>query len=487
MPRWPLALLLLGLAAACGGADPASDRVSTPGEPAAPAAIAEPYAPLTPPAGDAVMTAPPARAEASAVQADTPPAASETSTAAVAEPSEATSPEAAPNAAVAAQSSQPETPVLADILEAMKQATVRITTVRGAGSGIIFDRRGYVLTADHVVRGVTSVDVYHSDGRHEPGIVLGRDEVRDLAIVKISGDADLPVARLGNIEDVRMGDPVYSLGFTPFNDAMTSTVGIVSALLPHGPEGYTIVQTDAFLYPGQSGGPLLNAHGDVIGVLSQSIRVSELGVFLPVQAGWAVGLDAKTLAVLPKLQAGATFTEVVSPEVGHSKANPAPIGWPVRVAGRNLGGNDETIHEIQTLAVIRGERAFEILQLVNQFNREPAEGLEYVLVLVRARYVKGPVDATDYFSYEDFRTISGEGLSYVTPFFLWPAQPILASIMYPGAVVQGWTTWQVAIDDPNPLLTFGIDLAWRGDAWFSLTPEDLDDPANGEAQEPEQE
>ena len=485
MLRWPMALLFVGLAAACSGTDAATDQVNSPSEPAAPAAIAYPDAPLAPPAGDTVLTAPPSQTDASPAQSDALPVRPKGSTPAVADRSEATAPVAVPNTVAPAPSSQPETPVLADILEELKSATVRISTVRGEGSGIIFDRRGYVLTADHVVRGVTSVTVYHSDGREEPGIILGRDEVRDLAIVKISGDADLPVAQLGSTLEVRMGDPVYSLGFTPFNEAMTTTVGIVSALLPHGPEGYTMIQTDAFLYPGQSGGPLLNAYGEVIGVLSQTIRVSELGVFLPVQAGWAVGLDPETLEILPRLQAGETLSEVVSPEVGHSKANPAPVRWPVRVAGRNLGGRDGTIHEIQTLAVIRGERAFEILQLVNQFNREPAEGMEYVLVLVRARYVKGPANATDYFSYEDFRTISGEGLSYITPYFLWPAQPVLVSIMYPGAVIQGWTTWQVATDDPNPLLTFGLDLSWRGNAWFSLAPEEVTDP--GESGDQEQE
>ena len=485
MLRWPLTLLLLGLAAACGGADAATDQVSPTSEPTAPSAIAYPDAPLAPPVGDAVVNAPPAQPEASPAKIDTPPSLPESSTPAVAARTEEAASNAAPNVVAAAPQAQPDTPALADILEEVKRATVRITTVRGEGSGIIFDERGYVLTADHVVRGVTSVTVYHSDGREEPGIILGRDEVRDLAIVKISGDPDLPLARMGNTEDVRMGDSVYSLGFTPFNEAMTSTVGIVSALLPHGPEGYTIIQTDAFLYPGQSGGPLLNDRGEVIGILTQSIRVSELGVFLPVQAGWAVGLDRETLDIIPKLQAGEIFSEVATPGVGRSKANPAPVGWPVRVAGRILGGNDATIHEIQTLAVVRGERAFEVLQTVNRFNPEPAEGMEYVLVFIRARYAKGPVDATDFFSYEDFRTISGEGLSYVTPFFLWPAQPILASIMYPGAVVQGWTTWQVATDDPNPLLTFGLDLDWRGNAWFSLVPEELTDPGNGEDREQE--
>ena len=57
--------------------------------------------------------------------------------------------------------------------------------------------------------------------------------------------------------------------------------------------------------------------------------------------------------------------------------------------------------------------------------------------------------------------------------------------MYPGGMVQGWTTWQVATDDPNPLLTFGLDLDWRGNAWFSLVPEEVTDPGNGEDQEQE--
>ena len=486
MLRWPLALLLLALAAACGGADAATDRLSTPTEPSAPAAVASPDAPLAPPAGDSAVAAPPAHTGPAPVQtADTPTSLPQAAAPAATAPSAAAAANTAPNVAAAAPEAQPETPLLADILEEITRSMVRITTLRGEGSGIIFDPRGYVLTADHVVRGVTSVTVYRSDGSEEPGIVLGRDEVRDLAIVKISGDREMPVARLGSTDNVRMGDPVYSLGFTPFNEAMTSTVGIVSSILPHRPEGYTIIQTDAFLYPGQSGGPLLNAHGEVIGVLSQSIRVSELGRFLPVQAGWAVGLDRETLAILPDLQAGMVFAEAVSPELGRSKENPAPIGWPVRVNGRILGGDGETVHELQTLAVIRGERAFEILQIVNRFNPEPAEGMEYLLALVRVRYITGPVDATDYLSYEDFRTLSGEGLSYVTSFFLWPAQPILASIMFPGGVAQGWTTWQVATDDPNPLLTFGLDLSWRGTAWFSLEPEELTDPGNGEGQEQE--
>jgi len=362
----------------------------------------------------------------------------------------------------------------ASVLKQLAGATVRISTSRGSGTGLIFDDRGYVLTADHVVRSVPKVTVTHSDGREEIGFVLGRDEVRDIAVVKISGSPELHVAVLGSEQGVQIGDPVLSFGYTPFNEGMSSTSGVVSAIIPHEVEGYQFIQTDAFLYPGQSGGPLLNLNGDVIGVLSKTLRVSELGVFLPVQAGWAVALDRPTLEMLPKLQAGHVFRASVLPSMGHSKANPAPIGWPVRVHGRLLGGTDNTIHEIHVREVIRGTRAFEMLKDVSQWNPEPGEGMEYVLALVRVRYVKGPDSSSDYVNHDLFRTLAGDGLSYRTPYFLSPMQPFLSALVFPGATIEGWTTWQVSISDPEPLLVFGLDLPERGLAWFSLSFERSD-------------
>jgi S1-C subfamily serine protease len=359
----------------------------------------------------------------------------------------------------------------AGALKKLEEATVRITTSRGNGTGLIFDNRGYVLTADHVVRSEPKVTVTHADGREEVGFVLGRDEVRDIAVVKISGSPELAVASLGGHQEVQIGDPVLSYGYTPFNEGMSSTSGVISAIIPYDVEGYQFIQTDAFLYPGQSGGPLLNLEGDVIGLLSKTLRVSELGVFLPVQAGWAVALDKQTLEILPKLQAGHVFRNPIRPSLGHSNVNPAPVGWPVRVSGRLLGGTDSTIHEIHVETVIRGDQAFQMLKDVSQWNAEPNESMEYVLALVRVRYVKGPDSASDYVFHDNFRAMSGDGLSYRTPYFLSPMQPLLEALVFPGATIEGWTTWQVSVNDPEPLLVFGLDLAERGEAWFSLTSE----------------
>ena len=470
MLRWPLLALLL-FAVSCGGVEPLTERGSDITQsrmmdeiPASSSEIRRP-----------VVSAEPARQLPQPILADR-----DLSASFVVSSLSSPAPDSRPKSARAG----PEMPVVdesadeqispADALKKLEDATVRITTSRGSGTGLIFDNRGYVLTADHVVRSVPKVTVTHSDGREEIGFVLGRDEVRDLAVVKISGSPELRVAVLGSEQGIRIGDPVLSFGYTPFNDGMSSTSGVVSAIIPYEVEGYQFIQTDAFLYPGQSGGPLLNFTGEVIGVLSKTLRVSELGVFLPVQAGWAVALDQPTLEMLPKLQAGHVFRASVLPSMGHSKANPAPIGWPVRVHGRLLGGTDNTIHEIRVQEVIRGDRAFEMLKDMSQWNVEPDEGMEYVLALVRVRYVKGPDSSSDYVNHDLFRTLAGDGLSYRTPYFLSPMQPFLGALVFPGATIEGWTTWQVSISDPEPLLVFGLDLPERGLAWFSLFPEPSD-------------
>ena len=115
-----------------------------------------------------------------------------------------------------------------------------------------------------------------------------------------------------------------------------------------------------------------------------------------------------------------------------------------------------------------------MLKDLSQWNPEPGEGMEYVLALVRVRYVKGPDSSSDYVNHDLFRTLAGDGLSYRTPYFLSPMQPLLSALVFPGATIEGWTTWQVSLSDPEPLLVFGLDLPERGLAWFSLSFERSD-------------
>lgn len=140
---------------------------------------------------------------------------------------------------------------------------------QGAGSGFIIDGSGYILTNAHVVDNATTVTVRLIDNREYQAEVVGVDERTDVALVKIDAK-DLPVATIGDSDTVKVGDWVLAIG-SPFGFSHTATKGIVSALGRSLPEGTYVpfIQTDAAVNPGNSGGPLFNSKGEVIGVNSQ--------------------------------------------------------------------------------------------------------------------------------------------------------------------------------------------------------------------------
>ena len=139
--------------------------------------------------------------------------------------------------------------------------------MHGLGSGIIVSDRGYVLTNNHVISGADKINVKLPDGREFTGKVVGADPATDVAVVKIDGK-NLPVAKLGNSDDIQVGESVLAIG-NPFGLDHTITAGIVSAKGRNevGVADYeNFIQTDASINPGNSGGPLLNLRGEVIGV-----------------------------------------------------------------------------------------------------------------------------------------------------------------------------------------------------------------------------
>ena len=140
---------------------------------------------------------------------------------------------------------------------------------QGMGSGFIVEPGGVILTNAHVVEGADEVHVRLSDRREFKGKVLGVDHQSDIAVVKIDA-AGLPVVKLGDPAQVRVGEWVLAIG-SPFGFENTATVGIVSATSRSLPDGTYVpfIQTDAAVNPGNSGGPLFNMKGEVIGITSQ--------------------------------------------------------------------------------------------------------------------------------------------------------------------------------------------------------------------------
>ncbi|MEI4487468.1 Do family serine endopeptidase [Frigidibacter sp. MR17.14] len=139
--------------------------------------------------------------------------------------------------------------------------------VMGVGSGFIVGKDGTIVTNNHVVDGAETVKVKLSDGRSFDAKVIGTDPMTDVAVIKISADVDLPAVSFGDSDTIRVGDAVLAVG-SPFGLGGTVTSGIISAKsrdIQAGPyDDY--IQTDAAINRGNSGGPLFNEAGQVIGV-----------------------------------------------------------------------------------------------------------------------------------------------------------------------------------------------------------------------------
>jgi serine protease Do len=142
---------------------------------------------------------------------------------------------------------------------------------RSMGSGVVLDSRGYIVTNQHVVEGATRVRVHLKDdppGEQYEAKVIGTDKETDLAVIKIEPKGALRAAKIGNSDSLQTGDWVLAIG-NPFGLEATVTSGIISAkarnIVP-GRQFQSFIQTDAAISPGNSGGPLVNMDGEVVGI-----------------------------------------------------------------------------------------------------------------------------------------------------------------------------------------------------------------------------
>ena len=171
----------------------------------------------------------------------------------------------------------------------------------GAGSGVIIDGDGTILTNDHVVDGAQEITVTLNDKREYKARLIGRDPKTDLAVIRVEGKGRFSAAKLGDSEALRVGEWVLAVG-NPFGLTNTVTCGIVSAkgrIIGAGPYD-DFIQTDAPINPGNSGGPLFNMSGEVVGIATAIIPNGQgIGFAVPVNT-------AKTL--LPELIAKGSVT-----------------------------------------------------------------------------------------------------------------------------------------------------------------------------------
>ena len=160
-----------------------------------------------------------------------------------------------------------------------RQQQIQTPEQKGVGSGVIISNDGYIATNNHVIDGADELTVKLHDGRELKGRVIGADPTTDLALVKIEGD-DFPAMPIGDSDALKVGEWVLAVG-NPFNMTSTVTAGIVSAkartlgVYNQGVESF--IQTDAAINQGNSGGALVNARGELVGI--NSVLYSPTGAY----------------------------------------------------------------------------------------------------------------------------------------------------------------------------------------------------------------
>lgn len=156
-----------------------------------------------------------------------------------------------------------------EILDYFKRQSRRPSSA--VGSGFIIDKSGYILTNYHVIEDASRITVRLQNGEEYVAAIIGKDEETDLAVLKITAGKELPTVRFGNSDSAQVGDWVLAIG-SPFGLAQTVTAGIISQTRRETPQAspfQKFIQTDAAINRGNSGGPLVNMQGEVIGVNSQ--------------------------------------------------------------------------------------------------------------------------------------------------------------------------------------------------------------------------
>ena len=198
------------------------------------------------------------------------------------------------------------------------------------GSGFIISTDGYIVTNAHVVDEVDSIVVGLNDRSELPAQVIGKDSRSDIALLKVKTDAGLPTVKIGDIGKVRVGQWVLAIG-SPFGFERTATQGIISALGRSLPSDNYVpfIQTDAAVNPGNSGGPLFNLDGEVIGVNSQIYSRSGgyqgLSFAVPIDVAMEVVDQIKTGGKVARGWLGVMIQEV-TPELAQSFGLDKPRG-----------------------------------------------------------------------------------------------------------------------------------------------------------------
>lgn len=248
---------------------------------------------------------------------------------------------------------------------------------RSLGSGVIVDKKGFILTNDHVIDQATKIQVsLDGDPNHYTAKVIGTDKETDLAVIQIDAGHDLPTAKLGNSDGVQVGDWVLAFG-SPFGLNSTVTAGIVSAKdrSSVGKQFQRFIQTDAAINPGNSGGPLVSMAGEVIGINTAIYTGSRgfegVGFALPSDTAISVYNQLVSNGKVTRGSIGITFQEDVSNNPVLMKQLGAPYGIVVEDVAPDSPAQKGGLQAGDVISAVNGQPVRTGADLVNPIAQTP--------------------------------------------------------------------------------------------------------------------
>jgi S1-C subfamily serine protease len=270
-------------------------------------------------------------------------------------------------------------------------------TSQSLGSGFVIDRAGHIVTNFHVIQGAQKVQVSFSGQDQLPATVVGKDRSTDLAVLKVDAHARaLTPLPLGNSDDVRVGDPVYAIG-NPFGLTRTLTTGVVSAVqrqifAPNGVPIDSAIQTDAAINHGNSGGPLIDAFGRVIGVTSQ-IQTGSSQNQGNVGIGFAIPVNTvRDIAgqIIAHGQAQHAFLGLsaadLTPQLKKLFNLPTEQGLLVQVVDKGTGAAKAGIKGGSTQVVVGGESYWVGGDIITKIDGQPVTSVDQLFSAVQQKH-----------------------------------------------------------------------------------------------------
>ena len=234
--------------------------------------------------------------------------------------------------------------------------------VKGMGTGVFVDHRGYILTNYHVVQGVRRINVKLSNGTSTVARLIANDPVTDLAIIKIRMGRAAPLMRIGTSKDLMTGEEVIAIG-NAYGYQHTVTRGIISALhrnvqVDEKQKYFDLIQTDASINPGNSGGPLLNIDGELIGInVAVRMGAQGIGFAIPVDTAMAVAAQLLSARRISGISHGIVPEDEQINQKG-IKALTITSGSPASTAGVKTGDLITEVNGFHVMHALDLERAF---------------------------------------------------------------------------------------------------------------------------------